>query len=155
MIHRFHHGPQPWHDALYAAIRAEQAARPGWKLGVSRGASWSGPKRFHEHPAAEGLLALLRIALRDVAGPGTPDLVLWPNVTHRGGSCGVHDHANGSNVWSGCYYLTEGAPIVFPARGLTIEPEPGLLLLFAAAEPHRVSRQISAAPRVSVAMNAT
>lgn len=154
MVNQFQHGPLTWHDDLYKAILAEQASSPRSALGVSSGPTWSGRKGLQSHAAAQPLLALFRERLFEVSGSNARDLALWANVTLEGGACGEHDHEDGRNAWSGVYYLTGGAPIVFPACGLTIEPEPGLLLLFAATERHYVSPQVSAAPRVSVAMNA-
>jgi hypothetical protein len=155
MVARFQHGPLPWHDALYRAILAEQAANGGSRLRMASGPSWSGPKRLHKNPAAEGLLTLFRDRLAEVSGSLAWDLTLWANVTHQGGSCGLHDHEDGSNVWSGVYFLTAGAPIHFPREGLTVQPEPGLMLLFPSCEPHSVSTQVSAAPRISIAVNAS
>ena len=155
MVHRHQTGPHSWHNALYAAILAEQAARGSSRLRVASGAAWSGPKRLHEHPAAEALLTLFRDRLAEVSGTLAWNLTLWANVTHKGGSCSPHDHADGSNVWSGCYYLTEGAAIHFPALDLTVDPSPGLMLLWPSCEPHCVSPQVSSAPRISIAMNAS
>jgi hypothetical protein len=154
MIHQFRYGVLPWHDSLYAAILAEQRESPRSSLAMANEAAWSGRKRLQTHPATADLLALYRARLLEVSGSDDYDLSVWANVMVPGGVVGEHDHADASNRWSGCYYLTAGAAIVFPAANLSIQPEPGLLLLFPSSERHSVRPQVAAAPRVSVAVNA-
>jgi len=153
MIHQFRYGVLPWHDCLYAAILSEQRETPRSSLAMANDAAWSGRKRLETHPATADLLALYRARLLEVSGSDDYQLSVWANVMGLGGVVGEHDHADGRNQWSGVYYLTEGAPIYFEGR-LSIFPEPGLLLLFPSGERHWTAAQVSAAPRVSIAMNA-
>jgi hypothetical protein len=144
----------PWHGELYAAILGEQREAPHSALGVASGKTWSGRKRIQQHPAAAEMLALFLTRLLEVTGTKEWELSAWANVTSKGGACGEHDHLAKGNAWSGVYYLTGGAPIIFHAPRLTITPEPGLLIVFPASERHSVAVQVQGAPRVSIAMNA-
>jgi hypothetical protein len=152
MIHQFRYGVLPWHDALYAAILGEQRDSPRSALAMARGEAWSGRKRLATHPAAGELLGLFRARLLEVSGSGDWQFSAWANVSLQGGAVGEHDHS--PNQWSGIYYLTDGAPILFHSPRLTIPPEPGLMLVFPSSERHSVAVQVAAAPRVSIAINA-
>lgn len=150
MIYRWQdEPPHAWNADLLAEIVSRRNLNEQSKLGVSTGPAFSGPKNLY----APDLEALFRFRLYVVSDSEDWALAAWANITEPGGAVGEHNHANPGNVWSGCYYLTGGAPIVFPALTETIHPSPGLMLVWPAEELHLVRPQAGGV-RVSVAMNA-
>jgi hypothetical protein len=153
MIHQFRYGLLPWNAELYAAILEERRRTPHSALSMASGQTWSSRKRIQSHPALSDLLSLFRARLLEISGSDAWELSAWANISSDGGAIAEHDHS--PNEWSGVYYLTRGAPIIFAAALLTIHPETGLLVIFPGSEPHSVAAQVGAAPRVSIAINAT
>lgn len=102
----------------------------------------------------------------------------WANVSHRGHRNRSHDHSHEpGTLWSGIYYVDAGQPIrevqtgmtVFEdwsglpkeiidnpnpfQRELTIQPVPGLMLMFPGRLRHRVKFYLGHTPRITIAFN--
>lgn len=100
----------------------------------------------------------------------------WANVLREGGYNGVHDHPN--SVWSGTYYVASGEPrethpnngmleLLDPRNGVTmvhisdtvlgarytVDPKPGLMVLFPSWLRHFVHPFFGSGERISVAFN--
>jgi uncharacterized protein (TIGR02466 family) len=102
----------------------------------------------------------------------------WANVSGRGDRNAIHVHHNRpGNLWSGIYYVDDGsdgstdvgARTVFsdvsgapreilrqpdPFAGeFTIDPRPGLMVLFPASLPHRVEPYTGDGSRITISWN--
>jgi len=92
----------------------------------------------------------------------------WANVLGEGGYNKIHNHPGA--VWSGCYYVSVGAPAVVPetngwiefqdprpgnlhGRNERVKPEAGLMLLFPAWLNHFVNPFHGTGERISIAFN--
>lgn len=153
------------HAASLLAVVAEQRATyPNSRLTV--GSGWSGPKELFADSRCDPLAAWILSGLP----AGKWELAGWANVMECDDSVDLHDHRfshrGGQNRWAGTYFISApagSAPLVYYHRegdmhdivseAGTITPEPGLMILFDAATPHRVLEHTLFEPRVSVAFN--
>ncbi|SLN56201.1 2OG-Fe(II) oxygenase family protein [Oceanibacterium hippocampi] len=127
----------------------------------------------------DSLQAVWQLAAPPTGTPATPEynVVAWANINRDGNYNVVHNHAN--QHWSGVYYVSVGKPDpdrplngIFefhdprPAAGmtitpgfefgnkLTIQPKPGLMLLFPSWMMHFVHPFFGKGERISIAFNA-
>jgi len=92
----------------------------------------------------------------------------WANVLRNGGDNRIHNHPGA--VWSGCYYVSCGAPVAEPPFNgwiefqdprpgnlhggkERVEPEEGLLLIFPSWLNHFVNPFMGSGERISIAFN--
>lgn len=149
---------------LLALVADQRATYPNSRLTV--GSGWSGPKEIFDDPRSKPLADWILSGLPS----GKWELAGWANVMECDDTVDLHDHRfshrGGQNRWAGTYFIAapEGsARLVYYYRendmhdvvseAGTITPEPGLLILFDAATPHRVLEHTLFEPRVSVAFN--
>jgi len=134
---------------LMNIIEATRAKYPGSILGVQN-KGWSSPKGSYSRCVA---VSFIQDFLFGKSAHQLWDFDVWFNVVPEGGLMTAHDHNQA--VYSAIIHFTKGSSLVFPRIGVEIDPVPGQIVLFDSTEQHLVCTHHSAAPRISMAMNAT